>query len=146
MAQPPGGLLGSGDEGGPPPFGVLLAALVVLFVLGALAGVVSAFLVPAGPLVGHTVLSVGIALAAVVNLALALAGARLTGSRVGAGIPLVGWLTAVLPFTVNRPEGDFLVTSNHSGRFVLYLLVGVLASGVGIAVSRGSHQAGAGPR
>ncbi|MFI7009101.1 DUF6113 family protein [Streptomyces sp. NPDC050145] len=78
-----------------------IAALLLLLVLGALAGLAGA-LVQSGWFPG------GLLLALVGAAGLFLGGARLLRTRTGALIPAAGWLVAVVLLTTSRPEGDFV--------------------------------------
>ncbi|MCQ4211428.1 DUF6113 family protein [Streptomyces longispororuber] len=78
-----------------------IAALLVLFVLGALVGAAGA-LAQGGWFPG------GLLLALLGAAGLFHGGARLTGGRSGAVAPAAGWLVAVILLTASRPEGDFL--------------------------------------
>ncbi len=134
----------------PPGSAFLIASYVVLFVGGSVLGILGAFLLPyslssgtstttAGVGVGaaHLVaasgngqglgqlLSVGIALALVLNPVLSLAGLRMAGTRLAAFTPLVGWLLVVLPLSGSTGDGDLVLPSGL--RSVAYLLLGVIA-------------------
>ncbi|MFE1953472.1 MULTISPECIES: DUF6113 family protein [Streptomyces] len=78
-----------------------IAALALLLVLGALAGLAGA-LVQSGWFPG------GLLLALAGAAGLFLGGARLLRTRTGALIPAAGWLVAVVLLTTSRPEGDFV--------------------------------------
>ena len=114
-----------GDGGRAEPSTVFLAASYVFGVVGGfLLGVYGVLLVPAGPRVGGTLLSVGLALAVVGNTALAVFVRWLTGTRMGALIPLVGWTPVVGLMGSSRVEGDLLLRSTATG--YLFLALGVL--------------------
>lgn len=96
---------------------------------GIFAGVVlggyGVFSVPAGPRVGGVLLSVGLAVAVVGNVAVGLLVRWLTGTRLGATIVLGGWIPAVLWLAASRPEGDLLLRASSTG--YLFLILGSLS-------------------
>jgi hypothetical protein len=100
--------------------------LAAAYVFGALAGlalgVYGVFLVPAGPRPGGTLFSVGLALAVFGNAGLAALVRWWTGTRLGALIPLVGWVPVVLLFGTTRAEGDLGLEANTTG--YLFLIMG----------------------
>jgi hypothetical protein len=104
----------------------LLAAVVLLFVLGLVLGVFGALLIPAGPRIGSVLLSVGVAVALIGNLVSGVLGMEMTGNRLGAIVPGIGWVVAVLPLGAKRPEGDLVVTGDTKG--YAFLLVGLLTA------------------
>jgi hypothetical protein len=86
---------------------VTVAIYVVLAVIGALLGVIGAFLVPArvfGDIEGVSVL-----LAFVGNAALGMLGGLGTRSLAGAIAPTMGWFVAVGVLTVFGPGGDVVL-------------------------------------
>jgi hypothetical protein len=113
------------------------AVLVLLTLLLALWG---AFLVPFR--VGDTVVPVSWAVAAVGNLAVGRAGARLAGAA-GALVPGGVWLVVVVALSSQRSEGDLVVPGSVVG--LVFLLTGVLASAAacGSAVLRTGAPRGA---
>jgi hypothetical protein len=116
-------------DGLPPSPLPLLGAVVLLFVLGLVLGIFGALLIPAGPRIGSVLLSVGVAVALIGNLVSGLLGIEMTGNRLGAIVPGIGWVVAVLPLGAKRPEGDLIVTGDTKG--YAFLLVGILtAAGV----------------
>ncbi len=62
----------------------------------------------------------GLVLALAGALALFYGGRTLTGTKLGAGLPAVGWFALLLVANSPRPEGDFLVAANL-GSFVFLL-------------------------
>ena len=104
------------------------AGLVALVVLGALAAVVGAFLVPFEPLPG---LSIGVVVAVAGNYALGMAGRRVGGNTGSAAAPGASWLAVVLYLGSGRAEGD-LVLTNDAASFI-FILAGAVAAAVGIA-------------
>ncbi len=90
-----------------------IAAYVLLFVLGAAVGLAGCF-VQALWFPGGLLLALGGA------LALFYGGRVATGTKLGAGLPAVGWFVLLLVANSPRPEGDFLVAANL-GSFVFLL-------------------------
>ena len=111
----------------------LLGAVVLLFVLGLVLGIFGALLIPAGPRIGSVLLSVGVAVALIGNLTSGVLGMEMTGNRLGAIVPGIGWLVAVLPLGAKRPEGDLIVTGDTKG--YAFLLAGLLSSVLVIALA-----------
>jgi hypothetical protein len=97
---------------------VRYTAYACLAVLGALVGV-------AGALVQDGWLPFGLLLALAGSGALFYGGALLTGTRVGAAVPVATWLFAVIVCTTSRPEGDFVFASGFAP--YVYLLCGSMA-------------------
>jgi hypothetical protein len=117
------------------PGRVFLGASYALgVVLGVGLGLYGVFLLPAGPAVGSTVLSIGLLFALVGNTAAAVLVRWLTGTRLGPVTVLIGWIPIVLMFAATRPEGDLLVRS--SGTAYAFLLLGGLAPIVAAVVGR----------
>jgi hypothetical protein len=97
-------------------------------------GVYGVFALPVGPRVGDVLLSVGVALAVVGNVCVAVFVRWLTGTRSGAAIVLLGWVPTVLGLAASRPEGDLLVPATATG--YLFLILGLLAPLVGTVFGR----------
>lgn len=111
----------------PPPSPLpLLGAVVLLFVLGLVLGIFGAFLIPAGPRIGSVLLSIGVAVAFIGNIVSGVLGTEMTGNRLGAIVPGIGWVVAVLPLGAKRPEGDLVVTGDTKG--YAFLLAGLIAA------------------
>lgn len=123
----------SRPDGLPPNPGPLLAAVLLLFILGLVLGIFGALLIPAGPRIGSVLLSVGVAVALIGNIVAGVLGTEMTGNRLGAIVPGIGWVVAVLPLGAKRPEGDLVVTGDTKG--YAFLLVGLLAAVVVIALA-----------
>lgn len=115
----------------------LALAYIVLVLLGAVLGVLGAFLTPAGPRVGGFLLSLGVGLALVGNLVAGTLGLRAVGSRLGAGAPLIAWLVVVLPFGSVTPAGGVVLSGTP--RSIVFLLVGALAGTVPATLGRPSR-------
>ncbi len=105
------------------------AFLGVSYVFGVVAGlalgVYGVVLVPAGPRPGGTLISIGLLLALFGNTGVPFLVRWLTGTRLGAMIPLVGWIPAVLLLASSRTEGDLLLKATATG--YLFLGIGVFA-------------------
>jgi hypothetical protein len=83
------------------------AIYVVLAVMGALLGVIGAFLVPAR--IFGDIEGVSVVLALVGNAALGILGGLGTRSLAGALAPTLGWFVAVGVLTVFGPGGDVVL-------------------------------------
>ncbi|WP_347280137.1 DUF6113 family protein [Frankia sp. CcI49] len=105
------------------------AFLVGSYVFGVIAGFVlglyGVVLVASGPRPGGTLISVGLLLALIGNTGVPLLVRWLTGTRLGAMIPLIGWTPIVLALAASRTEGDLLLKATATG--YLFLAIGVLA-------------------
>ena len=110
--------------------GCAYALVLLLTVLLALWG---AFLVPFR--VGGTLVPVSLVIAAVGNVLVGRAGARVAGST-GAVVPGLLWVALTLVLSSRRAEGDVVVPGSTVG--LAFLLVGALSSAVayGAAVLR----------
>ncbi|WP_371498907.1 DUF6113 family protein [Kitasatospora sp. NBC_00374] len=97
-----------------PSRGARVTGYVALFVLGGLVSLCGAFVqalwAPAGLL---------LALAA--TLAVFYGGLRLTGTKLGAGIPLAGWFAMLLVLMTPRPEGDLVISTAVTSYLYLFL-------------------------
>ncbi|MDL5203624.1 DUF6113 family protein [Streptomyces sp. ALI-76-A] len=109
------------------------AALLGLFVLGAVVGVAGA-LVQSGWSPG------GLLLALAGEAGLCLGGARAVGSRGGAVAPAGGWMLAVILLTTSRPEGDFVFAAG-SGSY-LFLLGGMAVAVICATLAPGRQPDG----
>ena len=101
----------------------VVASYVLVLVLTVELALWGAFLVYVR--VGGQALPVGIAVAAVSNVALTTAGGRVLGSRWGQVGPGVVWLLVALELGSSRPEGDLIITGGFRG--LAFLVVGFLA-------------------
>lgn len=114
------------------------ATLAVLAALGALTGLYGAFLVPA-QVAGYY--GLGVAVTVVANLALTTLGAWGTGSTLGAIAPACAWAVVAYLAGSTRPTGGLVVPGGAPGvpglgtAGSLYLLVGVVAAGIGIGLA-----------
>jgi hypothetical protein len=110
--------------------GAAYGALLVLgFVLGAYGAFVSsmaAFGVPWGAL----------GVVAANALTCWLAG-RAMGGKLGAAAPFGGWIIAVVLLSVQRSEGDFVITGSVGG--YLFLFGGTAAAAAAVALTRPSR-------
>lgn len=107
---------------------VAAALIGVLAVLGAVVGVLEAFVHPLR-LWG---LPAGVAVAVVVNFVVPQLVGRGTRSRMFALVPCAAWLLSVIVLSVGRPEGDFVVPGNGTG--YAFLLAGTIASVLGVVL------------
>lgn len=115
---------------------LLVAASAALLVLGAVLGVLGAFLNAATPLG----VPVGPVLAVVGNLAAGVLGTRGLGRRLGGTLPGVGWFTVVAVLGSLRAEGDLVVQGD--GRGVTFIVVGALAAAAALLPGTGRPRAG----
>ncbi|MDX6364582.1 MAG: hypothetical protein QOC85_3592 [Streptomyces sp.] len=115
------------------PSGGRIAAGLVLFVLGAVAGAAGA-LVQSGWFPG------GLLLALVGAAGLFLGGARAMDTRAGAVAPAVGWMVAVVLLTASRPEGDFLFGAGLGS--YLFLLGGMAVAVMCATLGQGRQPGG----
>jgi hypothetical protein len=96
------------------------AAYVLLTLLGAAVGLAGCFVQPLW-------FPGGLALALAAAFAVFYGGRALTGTKLGAGLPALGWFAVLLVANSPRPEGDYLVLADL-GSFVFLL------GGLGLAV------------
>jgi hypothetical protein len=101
-----------------PPRGVRITAYTVLFFLGAAVSLCGAF-------VQALWAPLGVLLAFGGTGGLFYGGLRLTGTKLGAGIPLAGWFAVLLVMMAPRPEGDFVLAAGLTS--YLYLFAGAVA-------------------
>lgn len=118
-----------------PPSPGRAAALVGLFLLGAVTGF-------AGALVQAAWFPGGLLLALAGAAGVFLGGTYATRSRGGAVAPAAGWIVAVILLTTTRPEGDFLFGAG--GGSYLFLLGGMALAVICATVGAG-RQPGSGP-
>ncbi|MFI6443226.1 DUF6113 family protein [Kitasatospora sp. NPDC050543] len=118
-----------------PPRAGRIVAYVGFFLLGIVVSVCGSFVqalwVPAGLL---------ISLAA--TAAVFYAGLRVTGTKLGAGVPVAGWFLALLVLMVPRPEGDAVLWPGFSSYTYLFLgsIIGVICATL---PTRGGYLLGA---
>ncbi|MER5863949.1 DUF6113 family protein [Kitasatospora sp. NPDC002040] len=97
-----------------PSRGGRVVAYVLLFLLGALVSLCGGFVqtlwAPAGLL---------LALAA--SVAVFYGGLRVTGTKLGAGVPLAGWFLVLMVLMAPRPEGDFVFAAGFTSYAYLFL-------------------------
>ncbi|GAB1337647.1 DUF6113 family protein [Streptomyces sp. E-15] len=117
-----------------PPSPGRAAALVGLFLLGAVTGF-------AGALVQAAWFPGGLLLALAGAAGVFLGGTYATRSRGGAVAPAAGWIVAVILLTTTRPEGDFLFGAG--GGSYLFLLGGMALAVICATVGAG-RQPGSG--
>jgi hypothetical protein len=104
------------------------AAYVLLFLLGAMEGLIGSF---------QFSRSVGsVPVAALVSCAVILATCLLASagmsSPLGGLVPAVGWLAATFVLTLPTSAGSVIVTNTSAGRWYLY--GGAVCAGVGVAL------------
>lgn len=114
------------EQPGAPRPALRLLAFALVLVLTLQLAVWGAFLVPLR--VGEVLVPVSWLLAAIGNLALGWAGARLVG-RAGAALPGALWLAVALVLGSRRAEGDDLFGAVYLAGLV-YLVTGALSSAV----------------
>jgi hypothetical protein len=107
------------------------ATFAVLTLLGAVLGVVGAFLSPAMPRVLGVPVPLGAVVALLGNAVLGVAAGRAScgrGScgRGGAGALALGWGVSAVGLGLVRPEGDLVVTNSAGG--IAFLLSGVVGA------------------
>ncbi|MGH8868008.1 MAG: DUF6113 family protein [Actinomycetes bacterium] len=104
-----------------------------LALAGALLGVAGAFLhaVPLDVMGARLPLLLPVVLG--VLAVVVVGGGVVTGGRLGAALPALGWLLCTLPFAFPRPEGDLVVGAG--GTSVAYLLLGVVVAGLGVVAA-----------
>ncbi|KMS85756.1 MULTISPECIES: DUF6113 family protein [Streptomyces] len=120
-----------------PPSAGRAAALVGLFLLGAVTGI-------AGALLQAAWFPGGLLLALVGAAGLFLGGGYATGGRGGAVAPAAGWVVAVILLTTTRPEGDYLFGAGGSS--YLYLLGGMALAVICATVGAGRQPRGGSAR
>jgi len=118
---------------GPPGPAVLIAGGVLSYLLGIMLGLVGALTIPVGPQLGSVLLSVGVVIAGVGNIVAARLAYAMTGSRIVAAAPFLGWLTVVLPFGSTRSTGSVIITGDTKG--FAFLLVGMLSAAITLALT-----------
>jgi hypothetical protein len=118
----------SGQEAGLGRLGVA-AAYVLLFLLGAMEGVIGCFQF------SHSIGSVPVAALGfcVLIFATCVLAAAGMGSPMGAIAVAVGWLVTSFVLTLPTAAGSVIVTNTTAGKWYLY--GGAACAGVGIAVS-----------
>ncbi|WP_197084456.1 DUF6113 family protein [Saccharothrix sp. ST-888] len=97
-----------------PPRAWRIVAYVFLFVLGLLVSLCGCFVQALWP-------PFGMLLAVAASLGLFYGGLRLTGTKLGAGVPLGGWFLMLLVLMSPRPEGDFVLSADLTSYAYLFL-------------------------
>jgi hypothetical protein len=110
-----------------PSLPFLVAAYVVLVLLGVVLALLGVFLLAAGPRVGEgtLILPIGLVIALVGHPVAGLLGFRMTGTRAGTMASMLGWVVVVLPLASGTAEGDVVLPGTLLS--IAYLMVGVLA-------------------
>ncbi|MGW4896425.1 DUF6113 family protein [Kitasatospora sp. NPDC004240] len=100
-----------------------IVTYVLFFPLGIAVSVCGAF-------VQNLWAPVGLLLALAATAAVFYAGLRITGTRLGAGIPAAGWFLALLMVMVPRPEGDNVLWTNATSYAYLFAgsILGVICA------------------
>jgi hypothetical protein len=111
--------------------------LVALGVLGAVAGVLGAFVHAMSVEIGGVEIPVGLPLALGAAGAVFVLAGWLLRNRLAVLAPAVGWLIPVLVMAAPRAEGDLVVAGNLSG--YLFLLGGATLIGLAIALPYGNR-------
>ncbi|MBP0462256.1 hypothetical protein JFN87_33220 [Streptomyces bomunensis] len=104
-----------------------VAAYIGLLVLGAAVGT-------AGSLVQGGLFPGGLLLALVATAAVFLGGRHATGSQLGLGSAVVGWVVSVILLSMGRPEGDGVFAAGIGP--LVYLLGGMVIAVICATVSR----------
>ncbi|MFC5662395.1 DUF6113 family protein [Kitasatospora misakiensis] len=106
-----------------PPRAARIAAYVLFFLLGIAVSICGAFVQALWP-------PVGVLLALAATAATFYGGLRVTGTRLGAGVPAAGWFLALLLVMVPRPEGDNVLWTNATSLCWLFVgsILGVICA------------------
>jgi len=117
----------------------------LLALLGAAVGVAGAFVHHLRLHVFGASLPLGLLLALLTGVGLAVAAGLLTHSRIGAGLVAAPWLLGALPFASERPEGDLIIAGTPIG--YAYLLGTALLAATTVTLpyrdlARSSDEAG----
>ncbi|MFD9689404.1 DUF6113 family protein [Kitasatospora sp. NPDC059088] len=106
-----------------PPRAARIAAYVLFFLLGIAVSVCGSFVQALWP-------PVGVLLALAATAATFYAGLRVTGTKLGAGMPAGGWFLAMLLLMAPRPEGDNVLWSNATSLAWLFVgsILGVICA------------------
>ncbi|MFI5532866.1 DUF6113 family protein [Kitasatospora sp. NPDC051853] len=97
-----------------PSRGARVVAYLVLLVLGAAVSLAGCFVQALWP-------PAGLLLALAATWAVFYGGLRVTGTKLGAGAPLVGWFLVLLVLMAPRPEGDFVLAASFTSYAYLFL-------------------------
>jgi hypothetical protein len=108
-----------------------VAAYALVLVLAVELALWGAFLVAARPL--GTAFPVAAVVAAVGNVGLGVAGARVLGRRAGAAVPGLIWFAIALTLGSRKTEGDVVVTGGLRG--LAFLTVGTVAAAAVVGLS-----------
>lgn len=112
---------------------ITVLAYVVLFVLGALQGLVGSFQYGQSPA----------PLVAIVFVVAIFATCALGGwamrSRIGALLPAAGWLLASLVLSTGNAQGSVIITATTAGEWYLYGGAAGSLAGVGTAIFRSAY-------
>lgn len=112
----------------------VLGTVAGLFAAGFLVGGLGAFVHPMHAEIGVR-LPLGLLLALLCIGGIVMSAGLLTRSRMGAGVPALGWAGCVLLLTQPRSDGDVLIAANAVGYG--YLLGGLVALGALVCLPYG---------
>ncbi|WP_354642181.1 DUF6113 family protein [Kitasatospora camelliae] len=120
-----------------PSRGARVVAYVLLFLLGAVVSVFGAFV--------QTLWSpLGLLIAMVGTMAVFYGGLRVTGTKLGAGVPMAGWFIVLMVLLAPRAEGDLVLAAGVTS--YLYLFLGAVGGVVCATLpTRSGFGFGAGP-
>jgi hypothetical protein len=91
-----------------------IVAYVLLFLLGLAVSLCGCFVQALWP-------PFGMLLAVAACLGLFYGGLRLTGTKLGAGVPLAGWFLMLMVLMSPRPKGDFILSADLTSYAYLFL-------------------------
>lgn len=109
------------------------AAYGALLVLGFVVGVYGAFSYSAVPALG---VPWGAVATIVANFLMCWLAGRGMGGRLGAAAPFAGWIVAAVLLSVQRADGDLVITAAPGG--YLFIFGGTAAAAVAVALTRSS--------
>jgi len=123
-----------------PQWPVSLGVYAVLFLFGAVQGLIGSFQYSRA----SGVVPVAALISCAVILATCLLGAWATRSASGAVLPGIGWILASFVLSMPVSNGSVIITSTKAGEWYLYggtlsVAAGVVASFVGVARWAGRH-------
>jgi hypothetical protein len=109
--------------------GWYVAALAAYTLVGALLGVVGAFLTPAGPWIGPVLLSLGVPLGLLAMPALVVVACRLCGRSMAGIAPYAGWLAVTAALSLNH-HGEEPVLPGNAYEAVVFVFGGATVGAV----------------
>jgi Family of unknown function (DUF6113) len=118
---------------------VLRGLTVALLVpLGFVVGVAGSFVQAMDVRLAGGIVPWGVALAIASTWGLLMLTRAAAPGRLMLGLVMLAWLLGVIPFTIQRPEGDIVIPSGVTG--FVFLVAGVLVAGVGLGISAQSAK------